>query len=310
MLDAISNLFSLPALGLMMLGTVLGVMVGAIPGLTGAMLIALTLPLTFSLSGEHALVLLVAMYVGSVSGGLITATLLRIPGTPASIMTTLDGYPLAQTGKAGRALGLGITASLVGGTISWCFLVLLSRPLAQLSLQFGPFEFFSLVLMAFVLIASISGKSLFNGLLAGSLGVLAAMPGASPANGQPRLTLGIPEMDDGFKLLPVLIGLFAVNQIIQDILSIRRPTARIAVSTRGIFLSWNDWKRQAGNLVRSSIIGTLVGILPGIECQCRLSVVAYSVAKNSSKRPEDFGQGSEEELSRRKRPTMRRWVER
>ena len=114
-ISSISTLATLPALSLMMLGTALGVMVGAIPGLTGSMLIALSLPLTFTMSGEHALVLLISMYVGSVSGGLVTATLLRIPGTPASMMTTLDGYPLAQQGEPGKALGLGVSASLIDG---------------------------------------------------------------------------------------------------------------------------------------------------------------------------------------------------
>ncbi|MDB4368855.1 tripartite tricarboxylate transporter permease, partial [bacterium] len=143
---------------LMALGTSLGVMVGAVPGLTGAMLIALTLPLTFSMGGESALVLLISMYVGSVSGGMITATLLRMPGTPASIMTTLDGYPMAKQGKPGRALGLGVVASFVGGMISWVFLVALAAPMAAWSTKFGPFEFFALVMMAMVLIASVGGK--------------------------------------------------------------------------------------------------------------------------------------------------------
>ena len=133
-------MFTPNSLMLVVVGSILGVMVGAVPGLTGAMLIALSLPLTFAMSGEHALILLVSMYVGSVSGGLITATLLRIPGTPASIMTTLDGYPMAQRGEAGKALGLGIGASFIGGMIAWGFLISLSAPMAQWSLLFGPFE--------------------------------------------------------------------------------------------------------------------------------------------------------------------------
>ena len=179
---------------LIALGTSLGIVVGAIPGLTGAMLIALTLPLTFRMSGVDALVLLVSMYVGAVSGGLISATLLRMPGTPASMMTTLDGYPMARGGRPGRALGLGITASVVGGLISWVFLVLLARPMAEVSTLLGPFEFFSLVLTALVLIASVSSGSLLAGVLAGCLGTLAAMPGTSPI-GQVRLTGGISQLD-------------------------------------------------------------------------------------------------------------------
>jgi len=291
--STIQFLASPASLGLMALGTALGVIVGAVPGLTGAMLIALTLPLTFGMSGESALVLLVSMYVGSVSGGLISATLLRMPGTPASIMTTLDGYPLAKRGQPGRALGLGVTASFVGGMVSWGFLVLLAKPMADWSVTFGPFEFFALVLMALVLIASVGGRSLSKGLLSGFLGILAAMPGASPGTGEVRWTFGFHAMDDGLKLLPVLIGLFAVNQIIRDIVHLDEPIESIRVSRRGLFMRLADWKRQGVNLLRSSVIGTWVGILPGIGANIG-SVMAYSAARSLSKEPDQFGQGSEE----------------
>ena len=277
----------------MALGTSLGVMVGAVPGLTGAMLIALTLPLTFSMSGESALVLLISMYVGSVSGGMITATLLRMPGTPASIMTTLDGYPMAKQGKPGRALGLGVVASFVGGMISWGFLVALAGPMAEWSTKFGPFEFFALVMMAMVLIASVGGSSLMKGLLSGFLGILATMPGTSPATGQLRWTFGVHSIDDGFKLLPVLIGLFAINQIIRDIAHLDEPMERIELKREGMFLNLKEWWKNSTNLVRSSVIGTWIGILPGIGANVG-SVVAYSAARNMSKTPEEFGHGSEE----------------
>lgn len=293
MFDAVSSLFTLNAIWLMMLGTAAGVMVGAIPGLTGAMLIALSLPLTFSMSGEHALILLVSMYVGSVSGGLITATLLRIPGTPASMMTTLDGYPMAQAGQPGRALGLGVMASLVGGLISWIFLVFLSGPLADLSTTLGPFEFFALVLLALTLIATISGDSMTGGLLSGCFGILAAMPGASPATGQTRWTFGFVELDDGFKLLPVLVGLFAVNQVMNEVLNRHQQTQKLSVSNQGMWLTLADWRKHIVNMFRSSFIGTLIGILPGIGANIG-SIVAYSAARKSSREPERFGHGSEE----------------
>ncbi len=294
LLDAFRLVLLEPApLGLMMLGTALGIIVGAVPGLTGAMLIALTLPLTFSMESTHALVLLISMYVGSISGGLITATLLRMPGTPASIMTTLDGYPLARSGQPGRALGLGVCASFGGGVISWGFLLLLAEPISDVSTRLGPFEFFSLVLMALVLIASVPSSSTLKGILAGLLGILLSLPGPSPATGQFRLTFGLAELSDGFKLLPVLIGLFAVNQVIKDILAMSEPTERIAFSRGGTFMSWADWKAQWVNLVRSSVIGTWIGILPGIGANIG-SIVAYSAARSGSKSPEKFGQGSEE----------------
>ncbi len=296
------DLLSPGILGLIVLGTGLGIVVGAIPGLTGAMLIALTLPLTFSMSGGAALALLVAMYVGSVSGGLITATLLKMPGTPASVITTLDGHPMAAGGRPGRALGLGIGASLVGGLISWGFLVLLARPAATWSTRLAPFDLFALVLVALVSIAAISERErggLWRGLFAALAGCLAAMPGLHPATGEPRLTFGMLEMTDGFKLLPVLIGLFAFNQIIQDSLK-SGSTTPAATATRSsapgrdrLTLPLRDWVVQVGNLVRSSVIGTVIGILPGIGANVG-STVAYGATRSLSRNPGKFGTGCDE----------------
>jgi len=292
--DPFFQAVSLPVpLLLLLLGTAAGITVGAIPGLTGAMLIALTLPLTFGMSELDALILLVSMYVGSISGGLISATLLRMPGTPAAIMTTFDGYPLAQQGQPGRALGLGISASFVGGLVSWLFLVLLAGPIAELSTKLGPFEFFSLILTALVLIAAVAQRSLLNGLISGLLGIFCTLPGASPSTGELRLTFGMTEMNDGFKLLPVLVGLFAVSQAIRDILWIDRTAEPLPVDGRRLLMTAGDWKKHSVNLTRSSLMGTWVGILPGVGANIG-SVMAYSAAKNASKEPEKFGTGSEE----------------
>jgi putative tricarboxylic transport membrane protein len=293
LIDAIGLIFTPWPFFYTLLGTTLGIVVGAIPGLTGAMLIALTLPLTFHMSAGHAVVLLVAMYVGSISGGLIMATLLRMPGTPASVMTTFDGYPMARGGRPGRALGLGIAASVVGGLISWVALATISKPLSLWATRFGPFEYFTLILMALVLIASVSQGSLVKGLLSGFLGMLVSMPGVDPSSGMPRLTFGWYMLNSGLGLLPVLIGVFAVSQIITDIVEMNRVPERVEMSKRGILMSWADWKAQAVNLVRSSVIGTWVGILPGVGANIG-SVLAYTVAKNTSKTPERFGHGSEE----------------
>ncbi len=278
---------------LMIVGTALGIIVGAVPGLTGAMLIAMTLPLTHEMDTLNALVLLVSMYVGSVSGGLITATLLRMPGTPASVMTTLDGYPMAQAGKPGRALGLGISASLVGGLISWIFLFTCARWIADKSILLGPFDMFALVLMALVLIVSVSGSSLVKGAFSGVLGMFVAMPGLSPSTGSPRMTFGWTAMNEGFGLLPVLIGLFAISQVLTDILKIDQHAEAVPVKRQGIMLSLSDWRRQTINLFRSSLIGTWVGMLPGIGANIG-SVMAYTATKNLSSDPEEFGHGSED----------------
>lgn len=278
----------------MVLGVVSGVVVGAIPGLTGAMLITLTLPLTFSMSDPaDAMVLLVSMYVGSISGGLISATLLRMPGTPASMMTTLDGYPLAASGEPGRALGLGVAASFFGGAVSWIFLVMLSKPIAEWSTRLGPFDFFALTLLALVLIATVSGRSLLTGAFSGSLGVLASLPGVNPATGELRLTMGFSEMNDGLRLLPVLIGLFAVSQLGDDIIRLGQDSQSNPFARRGLWLSLQDWIKHSLNLVRSSIIGVWIGILPGVGANIG-SVIAYAAAKASSRQPDAFGAGSEE----------------
>ena len=280
-------------LTLIAVGTSLGIIVGAVPGLTGAMLIALTLPLTYSMDAGNAMILLVSMYVGSISGGLITATLLRMPGTPASVMTTLDGYPMAQAGRAGRALTLSIMASFAGGLVSWVFLISLSKPMAELSTKFGPFEFFSLVMMALVLIASVGGKSLSASLFSGLLGILCAMPGVAEATGEVRLTFGFEELNGGLKLLPVLIGLFALSQVINEVLRIDHSMEQVPLARQRLFPTIADWQIHAGNMLRSSIIGTWIGILPGIGANIG-SVAAYSTARTFSKTPEQFGHGSEE----------------
>ncbi|MCB2053956.1 MAG: tripartite tricarboxylate transporter permease [Geminicoccaceae bacterium] len=293
LLSGLATVFQPLAFFYCVLGTVLGIAVGAIPGLTGAMLIALTLPLTYYMTPTDAVVLLISMYVGAITGGLITATLLRMPGTPSNVMTTFDGYPMARAGKPGRALGLGIAASFVGGLVSWVFLWQLSKPLSIWATRFGPFEYFTLIMMAMVLIASVSQGSMVKGLIAGLLGMLVSMPGVDPSSGQPRLTFDWYMLNGGLKLLPVLIGVFAVSQIISDILELGRKVERVEASSSGILIRLRDYRKHGLNMLRSSLIGTFVGILPGVGASIG-SVIAYTAAKNVSRTPERFGQGAEE----------------
>ncbi|NRA21833.1 MAG: tripartite tricarboxylate transporter permease [Oceanospirillaceae bacterium] len=297
MIASILVSFDIGTLLYIVLGVVLGVVVGAIPGMTATMLIALTLPLTFGMEAVDAISLLVSMYVGGVSGSLITAILMRMPGTPASVMTTLDGYPMTQQGKAGRALGLAISASFVGGIISWVFLVLLARPLSELAIKFGEFDFFAMVVMALLLIVILSKGNMIKGLIAGLLGVLIALPGVDPIGGNYRFTFGITELQNGFSLLPVLVGLFAGNQILSSILwpENRQKTQQGANSISDMFMRKCDVKRHWFNITRSSVIGTWVGILPGVGANIG-SAFAYAVAKASSKNPDQYGKGSESGL--------------
>ena len=292
-LSALSQLFTLLPFALCLAGVALGIVVGSIPGLSGSMLIAMTVPVTFFMKDTNALTLLVAMYVGSISGGLVSATLLRMPGTPASVMTTLDGYPMARDGRAGRALGFGISASVIGGIISWVFLFGLSPTLAIWATTFGPWEYFTMVLMALVLIASLGEGSVVKGLLAGFLGILVSLPGVDPSSGMLRLTFGFEAMSGGFQLLPVLLGVFVVSQALKYLVEDSTNVQSVAATTTGIFMRLADLRRQAWNLVRSSLIGTWVGILPGVGSSIG-SIVAYTAAKNMSRTPEKFGTGFED----------------
>ena len=293
LIDSLSLILTPMPFMMLFLGTFVGVTVGAVPGLSGSMLIALTLPLTYYMTPLNAVLLLIGMYVGSIAGGLISATLLRMPGTAAAVMTTFDGYPMARSGRPGRALGLGIMASLVGGLFSWVALISLAEPLSRWAMRFGPFEYFSLVMMALVLMASVSQGSMIKGLLSGFLGILVALPGVDLSSGQPRLTWDWYMLNSGFKLLPVLLGIFVVSQIIKDILDIDQKFTRLEMNNSGILMTLKDMRRQAGNMIRSSVIGTIIGILPGIGANIG-SLVAYTAAKNMSRAPEKFGTGHDE----------------
>ncbi len=275
---------------LTVLGTALGIIVGAIPGLTGAMLIALTLPITYRMMPPDAMNLLVAMYTGSITGGLVSSILLRIPGTPSNVMTTFDGFPMALRGEAGRALGYGIVASTFGALFAWVVLATLTQPLADLAIRFSPFDYFALVLSALVLISSISQGSMLKGLLSGALGALVAFPGIDANSGTSRYTFDYWQLASGFDVLPVLVGVFAVGTILGEILAPERKREVLDYSGRGFWIPLRTWRAQFVNLLRSSAIGTWIGILPGIGANVG-SLVAYTVAKNTSKRPQEFGRG-------------------
>ncbi len=277
----------------LMVGVVTGIAFGAVPGLSGGMLIALCIPLTYAMDSKLALVMFIAMYASSVAGGLISATLLRMPGTPSSVMTTFDGFPMARGGKAGRALGLGIGASLVGGLLAGVVLVLLAPPLSRWAVAFGPWEYFTMVLMALVLIASLSQGSMVKGLVSGVLGMLFAMPGISEADGNLRLTFGFHQLAAGFDIVPVLLGVFVISQVIRDVIEIDRPRETLRFAASGLMLKAGDVTRHGFNMVRSGIIGTWIGILPGVGASVS-SMIAYATAKSFSKTPERFGTGAEE----------------
>src|SRR5918994_2817237 len=281
---AFAHLFTLNGFAIMLAGVTLGVSVGVLPGITTGILMALTLPFTYRMSSVDAVSLLIAMFVGGVSGGLITATLMRIPGEPNAIMTCLDGYQLARRGRPGRALGLGNSSSLVGGTMSWAALVLLAPPLAGVAVAFGPFENFAVIMMALILISSLSEGSFLKGLSAVLLGMLVSYPGIDESSGIMRLTFGFTSLEGGFNSLPVILGMFALSQAGADALNIEGNASAIKATMRGMFMTLRDYVVHGWNMLRSSLIGVWIGILPGVGATVA-SIVAYTTAKNLSKRP-------------------------
>ena len=275
---------------MIVLGVLLGIIFGVIPGLTGSMAVALCLPLTYKLGAIPAIVLIMGIYIGGCSGGLISAILLNIPGTPSNIATSYDGHPMANRGEAGKALGVGIFYSFLGGLFSFIILFLIAEPIARVAVKFGPIEYFSIGLFSLTMIGGLSGKSVPKGLAAGLIGVALSFIGMSEVDGTPRMTMGIVQLNAGLQLLPALIGLYAVSELIKS-----KQTKKIEMRTadykiRGFGFTWSEFKQQFGNFLRSATLGTFIGILPGIG-GITSNILAYSVAKSSSKHPERFGTG-------------------
>ncbi len=278
---------------IMFAGVFGGLVVGALPGLTSTMAVALLVPVTYGMSVELGLVMLVAVYIGAISGGLVAATLLNIPGTPSSVASCFDAYPMAKRGEAGKALAYGVFASFLGSMFSFVVLALMAPVLGAFALRFGPFEYFTLVVFALTCIISISKKSLVKGLLATCIGMLLSLVGLSEVDMIGRFTFDTMVLQAGIDLLPVLIGMYAVSQILLEILSIRKPYSvmKATFTTREFFQVVKTFRYSIKNVVRSSVIGTIIGILPGIGPGLS-NIVAYAQAKAADKNPDSFGRGN------------------
>ncbi len=293
MFEFITPLFCLLIIG----GTFLGIIFGSIPGLTATMAVAVCLPLTFPLGLENGLALLLGLYVGGISGGLVPAVLLGIPGTPSSITTTFDGFPMAASGEGEKALRIGIVSSFVGGLISLGILFAFAPTLARFAIEFSYVEKFLIILFALTVMAALS-KDLLLGIFSGVLGIFLSLIGrydiSDGGNGKMRL---VPQewdyyLDNGFSLLPVLIGLFGLAAILEQAeIGVPKGHSREDLKVGGeSTFSFGIFRNQAGNLARSSFIGTFVGILPGVGGSAA-SLLGYSNAKTFSKHPQTFGKG-------------------
>ncbi len=277
-------------LAMLTLGTFSGIVFGAIPGMTASMGIVLFLPFTFKMDPISSIALLIGIFTGGISGGLVSATLLRMPGTPSSVTTCFDAYPMAQKGEPGKALGIGILSSFVGGITTAVALVFIAPPVANLAIKMGNFEYFSLGVFALSIVIALSKGSMVKGLISGWLGLLFAMIGSAPVDMAQRFTFGMNSMAGGFNLLSVLIGIFAISQIISDVAS-ESDFLVPKVDTKNVFPGFSVFVGDGINLVRSTLIGFFIGILPGIG-GATANVVAYAEAKARSKTPELFGTGT------------------
>lgn len=287
----IGQISHLSTIFVIFIGLILGIIIGAIPGLTGVMAVSLALPLTFKMNTIDGLSLLIALYLGSMIGGLISATLLKIPGTPASIATTFDGYPMAvNKGKPGLALNIGIFSSLIGGLFSALCLFLIAPAIARAVLKLSPIDLFSIVLFAIVLIGALASESYLKGIIAGLLGLFISTIGWSPIDNVYRFSFGIHELEGGFSLAPVLIGLFAMSQIFTEIKNIGKKLPVFKLNFKTELPTVSMFLKYKADFLRSALIGEGIGILPGIGAAAA-GMLSWIAARNSSKHPEKFGTG-------------------
>ena len=289
--QAFSAALSFDAIGATVLGTVVGLFFGSIPGLTFSMALALMLPFTFGMSATPALGLLLGVFVGGMTGGSVSAILLGIPGTPSAAATVFDGHPMAHKGEAGVALGAAVIASTFGGLFSLVVMILLLEQVAAVAIKFGPAEIFALVLFGLSTICGMAERSMLRGLVAGLLGLMLMIVGLDELDGVARLTFGTVQLQQGVNLLVAMIGLFAVPQVISALIDHGRvKPLRIPDNVRASLPTLRQLKERFWLMVRCSVIGTGIGAIPGTGGPIA-AFLAYDHARRFSKRPGEFGKG-------------------
>lgn len=271
-------------------GVMIGILVGAMPGLSPSMGVALLVPFTYTMSPTLAIVLLTAVYLAADYGGSITAVTINTPGTPSAAVTAFDGYPLTQAGKPGVGLGVSLVASTIGGVVGTLVLMFFSKPLATVALSFHSAEYFALAVFGLTTVASVGGKHGMRALMMAALGLLIKTIGFDPILGVSRFTFGASALYNGFELIPALIGLFAISEVCFQIEKQDLGYTRMT-DARSEWPKMIDYWRLKGTILRSSVIGTLIGIFPGAGATIA-SFVSYDVAKRLSRTPEEFGHGS------------------
>lgn len=289
MFQAFAQVVSPPMLLIIALSVVGGIIVGAIPGLTATMALALLIPVSYTLVPEQGIAMMVAVYVGGISAGALTAILIRMPGTPAAVATVADGFPMAQQGRAGQAIGNAVVASFIGTLFSGICLVLFAPTLAEFAVKFFFSEIVAVAVFGLTAVITVSGKALSRGLFTALIGMLSATIGVSSVDGISRFDFGNPNLQSGIGLMPALIGMFAISQLMKAT-SENSAMSKYKLDTGPIRPSLNDMASNAVNYIRSSAIGTVIGVIPSLGGGVA-GLVAYAQARNASKTPEKFGTG-------------------
>jgi putative tricarboxylic transport membrane protein len=271
-------------------GCVIGTLVGVLPGVGPLAGISLLLPATFGMDATRAIVMLAGIYYGAMYGGSTTSILMRIPGEAASVMTCIDGYAMARKGRAGAALAIAAVGSYVAGTVSVIGLMLLAPPLAAFALRFGPPEYFALLLFGLLVLAYMSAGSMVKSLAMAVLGLLLGMVGIDQMSGYFRFAYGVVELGDGLGVVPVAVGLFGLAEILVTAGQAVQPKV-IEPKLRELLPSRAEWREATGPIGRGTVLGFLVGIIPG-SAHIISSFVSYALEKKLSRRPQEFGHGA------------------
>jgi putative tricarboxylic transport membrane protein len=272
------------------IGVFLGTLIGVLPGIGPSGTISMLLPLSFKISPVTSIIFLSGIYYGAMYGGSTTSILVNIPGEAASVVTCLDGYQMARQGRAGPALGISAFGSFIAGTFSVIGLMFLSYPLAKFALSFGPPEYFSLIILGITFLTYLAQKSMLKALMTAACGFLLSFVGIDPMTGKARYTFGIPVLLDGIDILPLVMGLFGVAEVFKNL---DAPEEKIILKTklRNLLPNRQDWRDSSGAITRGTLLGFLVGIIPGGSAPLA-SFASYAVEKRFSKHPEKFGHGA------------------
>ncbi|MGI6877409.1 tripartite tricarboxylate transporter permease [Microbacterium sp. gxy059] len=294
--DGLAPLLDLTTILCLVVGLVVGTLVGAFPGITGSMAVALAAGFTLTLEPAQGLAVLLTIYVGANYGDRIPSILVNTPGTPAAIATTLDGYPLAKQGKAGLALVVSSIGTTGGILLSMILFIAVARPVAQLALNFGPAEMFSLVVFGLTIMISISSKSLLKGVIAGVVGLTIAIVGRDPITGDGRFVFGVNDLNSGLPFIAVIIGVFGIAEVFDQILTHRASAVRPISSMGRKWPTRAEYREMGKPFGIGSVVGLIVGVVPAAGGDIA-GIVGWDRAKRASKRPGRFGKGSLEGLT-------------